>query len=128
MMNINKNIFITTNVSFLFKIHNTLQDKYDTLQDKYDTLVSKKDIISNMEIPNNNIIYNDELIFHDDTIDNDDTIRNIINDIINDIINQFDDFEFIESKKPTIDASSYILIKCDSKTIWSKFTKKFLYG
>jgi hypothetical protein len=130
-MNIKKNIFITTNVSFLFKIHNTLQEKYDTLQEKYDTLqekydtlVTKKDVIFKMEIPNNNIINNN----NDDLICHDDTISNIINDIINDIINKFDDFEFIESKKPTIDASSYILIKCDSKTIWSKFTKKFLYG
>ena len=126
MMNIKKNICITTNVSILFKMHNTLQEKYDTLQEKYntlqekyDTLVTKKDIIVNMEIQNNSIINNDELISHDDTI------SDIINDIIDDIINKIDDFEFIESNKPN---SSYILIKCDSKTIWSKFTKKFLYG
>ena len=147
MMNIKKNICITTNVSILFKMHNTLQEKYDTLQEKYntlqekydtlqekyDTLVTKKDIIVNMEIQNNSIINNDELISHDDTISDiindtishDDTISDIINDIIDDIINKIDDFEFIESNKPN---SSYILIKCDSKTIWSKFTKKFLYG
>ena len=120
MMNIKKNICITTNVSILFQMHNTLQQKYDTLQQNYDTLqqnydtlVTKKDIIFNMEIQNNN------------TITHDNTISNIINDIIDDIINKIDDFEFIESNKPN---SSYILIKCDSKTIWSKLTKHFLYG
>ena len=70
MMNIKKNICITTNVSILFKMHDTLQKKYDTLQEKYDTLqekfdtlqekydtlVSKKDIVFNSEIQNNNII------------------------------------------------------------------------
>ena len=124
MINIKKNIFITTNVSFLFKIYNTLQEKYDTLQEKYDTLVAKKNVIFKTEIPNNSIIDND----NDDLICHDDTISNIINDIINDIINKFDDFEFIESKKPNIDVSSCISNKCHSKTIWGKFTQKFLYG
>jgi hypothetical protein len=149
MMNIKKNICITTNVSILFKIHDTLQQKYDTLQqnydtlqEKYDTLVVKKDIIFNLEIQNNDTIDFDEdtisnydTISNEDTISNDDTINdtidfdndiisNIIDDIISNIINDLIEFEFIESKKSN--ETSYKSSR--SNTIWSKFTNKFLYS
>jgi hypothetical protein len=142
-MNIKKNIFITTNVSILFKIHDTLQDKYNTLQDKYNTLVvtfqntNNDDVISNNDtISNDYVISNNDTISNDYVIKNDDIISNIINNIMNDIINNISDnnlnkfnelvdFEFIESKKPN---SSCMLIKSNSKSIWTKFTNKFLYG
>ena len=150
MMNIKTNIYITTNVSILFKMYDTLRNKYDTLQDKYDTLQDKyntlvvtfentnnNDIISNdYVISNNDTISNDYVISNNDIISNDDIISNIINNIMNDIINNISDnntnkfndlidFEFIESKKPN---SSCMLIKSNSKSIWSNFTTKFLYG
>ena len=130
MMNIKTNF---TNVSILFKMHNTLQEKYNTLQEKYDTLQEKYNTLQEqylntkkdvMEIQNNDIIKDDL----EPLICNNDIINDVISNIINDIINKFDDFEFIESKKPNVDVSSCISNKCHSNTIWSKFTKKFLYG